>query len=180
MASDANICSTPPPLPSMTSMQAPCASWLSLETFIPCTRRPAGPDIPKIRSSSFRAALRCFGCTYCQQLNFIQEKVERLAQARFVFSDPSWKTVSAAGKEFVRGLLKKQPGFRWTAREALDHCADVWGPTFLVRSDPLESWLSVAIMLSCPPYARASISCPLHCGGRARFVFALHPLNISR
>eukprot|EP00752_Nemacystus_decipiens_P009304 g8315.t1 len=60
-----------------------------------------------------------------------QEKVERLAQARFVFSDPSWKTVSAAGKEFVRGLLKKQPGFRWTAREALDHCADVWGPTFL-------------------------------------------------
>lgn len=65
--------------------------------------------------------------------NGSQDKVERLAQARFVFSDPSWKTVSVGGKEFVRGLLKKQPGFRWTAREALDHCADVWGPSFLVR-----------------------------------------------
>lgn len=63
----------------------------------------------------------------------IQEQVERLAQARFVFNDPAWKTVSAGAKGFVRGLLKKQPGFRWTAREALDHCADTWGPTFSVR-----------------------------------------------
>ncbi|CAB1107089.1 unnamed protein product [Ectocarpus sp. CCAP 1310/34] len=59
-----------------------------------------------------------------------QEQVERLRQARFVFNDPAWKTVSAGAKGFVRGLLKKQPGFRWTAREALDHCADTWGPTF--------------------------------------------------
>lgn len=62
------------------------------------------------------------------------EKVDRLAQARFSFAAPKWKTVSAAGKGFVRGLLKKQPGFRWTAREALDHCADVWGPSLLRAS----------------------------------------------
>ncbi|CAM9401899.1 unnamed protein product, partial [Ectocarpus sp. 13 AM-2016] len=59
-----------------------------------------------------------------------QEQVERLRQARFVFNDPAWKAVSAGAKGFVRGLLKKPPGFRWTAREALDHCADTWGPTF--------------------------------------------------
>lgn len=62
-----------------------------------------------------------------------QDKVEQLAQARYVFNDPIWKRVSAGGKGFVRGMLKKQPGFRWTAREALDHCADVWGPALLVR-----------------------------------------------
>lgn len=59
--------------------------------------------------------------------------MESLRQARFVFNDPAWKTVSTGAKGFVRGLLKKQPGFRWTAREALDHCADTWGPTFSVR-----------------------------------------------
>lgn len=63
----------------------------------------------------------------------VQDKVEQLAQARFLFNDPAWKRVSSGGKAFVRGLLKKQPGFRWTAREALDHCADVWGPSIVVR-----------------------------------------------
>eukprot|EP00903_Cladosiphon_okamuranus_P012678 g11858.t1 len=63
-----------------------------------------------------------------------QEKVDRLKTASFKFSDPSWKLVSAAGKEFVHGLLQKQPGFRWTARGALNHCANVWGPTFLRAS----------------------------------------------
>lgn len=63
-----------------------------------------------------------------------QDKLEQLKQARFLFNDPAWKDVSAGGKDFVRGLLKKQPGFRWTAREALDHCADTWGPTFVVGS----------------------------------------------
>ncbi|CAM9412546.1 unnamed protein product, partial [Laminaria digitata] len=56
-----------------------------------------------------------------------KDKVEQLAQARYLFTDTSWKRVSAGGKGFVRGMLKKQPGYRWTAREALDHCADVWG-----------------------------------------------------
>ncbi|CAM9178675.1 unnamed protein product [Scytosiphon promiscuus] len=63
-----------------------------------------------------------------------KDKVDQLAQARFYFNSPSWKTVSAGAKGFVRGLLKKQPGFRWTAREALDYCSDVWGPTFLRAS----------------------------------------------
>ncbi|CAM9585474.1 unnamed protein product, partial [Hapterophycus canaliculatus] len=63
-----------------------------------------------------------------------QDKVEQLSQARFYFNSPSWKTVSTSAKGFVRGLLKKQPGFRWTAREALDYCSDVWGPTFLRAS----------------------------------------------
>lgn len=62
-----------------------------------------------------------------------QDKVEQLAQARFLFNDPAWKTVSSAGKGFVRGLLKKQPGFRWTAREAMDHCTDLWDTSLLVR-----------------------------------------------
>lgn len=62
-----------------------------------------------------------------------QDKVEQLAQARYLFTDISWKRVSTGGKGFVRGMLKKQPGYRWTAREALDHCADVWGPALLVR-----------------------------------------------
>lgn len=88
-----------------------------------------------LHRSGLSAAV-CFAKPMTRTLT--QEKVERLAQARFVFTNPSWKTVSAAGKEFVRGLLKKQPGFRWTAREALDHCADVWGPTFLVRNGRLS------------------------------------------
>ncbi|CAN0498639.1 unnamed protein product, partial [Discosporangium mesarthrocarpum] len=49
------------------------------------------------------------------------EEVERLAQARFQFSNPRWQVVTKESKEFVRGLLKKLPGFRFTAREALDN-----------------------------------------------------------
>lgn len=69
-----------------------------------------------------------------------QEKVDRLAQARFSFAHPKWRTVSSAGKGFVRGLLKKTPGFRWTAREALDHCADSWGPSLLVTTTACHSF----------------------------------------
>ncbi|CAM9788263.1 unnamed protein product, partial [Ascophyllum nodosum] len=74
----------------------------------------------------------------CGSLPFLKDEADlndeariaaHLAHARFVFSAPAWKTISSGGKEFVRNLLKKQPGFRWTARQALDHCADKWGPS---------------------------------------------------
>ena len=83
------------------------------------------------------APLQC--CCYIPHQCAAQAKVEQLAHARFVFSAPAWKTISSGGKEFVRNLLKKQPGFRWTARQALDHCADKWGPSLSVR--PCLIWL---------------------------------------
>eukprot|EP00591_Stephanopyxis_turris_P004121 CAMPEP_0195512890 /NCGR_PEP_ID=MMETSP0794_2-20130614/4684_1 /TAXON_ID=515487 /ORGANISM="Stephanopyxis turris, Strain CCMP 815" /LENGTH=624 /DNA_ID=CAMNT_0040640771 /DNA_START=74 /DNA_END=1948 /DNA_ORIENTATION=+ len=62
-----------------------------------------------------------------------ESKKFKLEEARYVFSS-AWKKrgVSEHGKEFVANCLKKHPGERWDAVDALDFVQKVWIP-FLVE-----------------------------------------------
>lgn len=142
---------------------APNNTLNSLQREVSCTQHPKEGNALRMRVWRFVFFLSKCCSRSCPFLSFCsvsfclcffsfvfffskcQEKVERLRNARFGFADPKWKTVSSGGKGFVRGLLKKQPGFRWTAREALDHCSDDWAPALLVRTR--QSFLSCSLSL---------------------------------
>jgi hypothetical protein len=52
----------------------------------------------------------------------MQERVEKLATANFEFSHPMWTGVTRGAKTLIVNLLRKVPGFRWTAKQALKYC----------------------------------------------------------
>lgn len=65
-----------------------------------------------------------------------QTMIENLATARFAFTNPAWKRVSREAKVLVTNLLRKLPGFRWSAKDALNHCK-VW-ETALKTKEPQD------------------------------------------
>mmetsp|Transcript_6309 Transcript_6309/g.17671 ORF Transcript_6309/g.17671 Transcript_6309/m.17671 type:complete len:590 (-) Transcript_6309:90-1859(-) len=58
------------------------------------------------------------------------ELVERWRCAKYVFDPNLWKEVSAPAKELVSRLLKRLPGTRATAQEALRFLEEQWEPVF--------------------------------------------------
>lgn len=52
----------------------------------------------------------------------MQERVEKLATANLEFSHPMWTGVTRGAKTLIVNLLRKVPGFRWTAKQALKYC----------------------------------------------------------
>lgn len=58
-----------------------------------------------------------------------KDKLNRLLNARYTFGI-TWqgRGISEYGKDFVRRCLKRQPGDRWTAKEALDYVQGTWIP----------------------------------------------------
>ena len=49
------------------------------------------------------------------------EILQKVRQACYDFPDKHFKSVSEEGKDFIRGLLKKDPKARFTAEQALQH-----------------------------------------------------------
>jgi calcium-dependent protein kinase len=55
-----------------------------------------------------------------------EKKVERLRMAKYTFATPLWKKVSPEAKGLIGSLLKKAPGYRLSAKEALHYCEHIW------------------------------------------------------
>jgi len=58
-----------------------------------------------------------------------EEKKENLVNARFKFG-PEWeeRKISNHAREFVSFCMRKHPGVRWSAMEALEYVTEVWIP----------------------------------------------------
>lgn len=50
-----------------------------------------------------------------------EEKMKQISQGNYEMKHRNWKTVSDAAKDFVKGLLNKDPAVRMTAPDALAH-----------------------------------------------------------
>ncbi|GMH72544.1 hypothetical protein TrRE_jg1941 [Triparma retinervis] len=59
-----------------------------------------------------------------------QAKFDRLVNAKYTFQTERWGRISKAGREFVAFCLRKHPGSRWTAKEALTHVDNKWRVLF--------------------------------------------------
>ena len=78
----------------------------------------------------------------------VEEKVRQLREGKVPFGHPVWKSVSRRGKEFVLACLRKHPGSRWTAKEALDFLQTKWKPSLTSGGDPANNTANAASLHS--------------------------------